>query len=45
MGYDYESSYKKGKENLVVNALSRMNYSELLVMEVFGISSELMTKI
>ena len=45
MGYDYDISYKKGKENLVADALSRMNSAKLMVMAVFGISSELMSKI
>ena len=45
MGYDYDISYKKGKENLVADALSRMNSAKLMVMAVFGISSELMSEI
>ena len=45
MGYDYEISYKKGKENLVADALSRLNSSELLTMAVSGISSDLMLEI
>ena len=29
MGYDYEITYKKGKDNLVVDALSRTFYDHV----------------
>ena len=45
MGYDYEINYKKGRENVVANAFSRMNSSELMFMAISTISSELMQQI
>ena len=45
MGYDYDICYKKGKENLVADALSRVKAGELLVLAVSGISSDLMEEI
>ena len=45
MGYDYEVCYKKGKENTVANALSRVQGYELMMIAVSNISSELMAEI
>ena len=42
MGYDYEINYKKGRENVVADALSRVNSSELMFMAISTISSDLM---
>ena len=45
MGYDYEISYKKGRENVVADALSRVQSNELMIMAISAISSELMPEI
>ncbi|GKV27572.1 hypothetical protein SLEP1_g36732 [Rubroshorea leprosula] len=37
MGYDFSISYKKGKENVVVDALSRVSSNQLMQMAVFRI--------
>ena len=45
MGYDYDISYKKGRENVVTDALSRVKAGELLSLAVSSISTELMEQI
>ncbi|GJY74661.1 retrotransposable element Tf2 [Tanacetum coccineum] len=46
LGYDYEISYKKGNENMVVDALSRVNQSgELLQMAVSSVTSDVWEKV
>ena len=45
MGYDYEISYKKGRENVLADALSIVPLSELVLMAISAISSDLMTQI
>ena len=45
MGYDYDISYKNGRENVVADALSRMNTGELLLLAVSSISVGLMEQI
>ncbi|GKA06593.1 retrotransposon-related protein, partial [Tanacetum coccineum] len=46
LGYDYEISYKKGNENIVADALSRVEYSvELNSLALSTISSDLFQKI
>ena len=45
MGYDYDICYKKGKENVVADALSRVNHGELLAMAISSISGGLMEEI
>ena len=45
MRYDYEVFYKKGKENTIAYALSRVKASKLMVIAIFSISSELMAEI
>ena len=45
MGYDYEIRYKKGKENIAADALSRMHSGELMMMAISAISSDLMSEI
>ena len=45
MGYDYEIRYKKGRENIIVDALSRMHSGEMVMMSISTISSNLMYEI
>ena len=45
MNYDYDITYKKGKENIVADALSRVNTGELLALAVSSISTEIMEEI
>ena len=45
MGYDYEISYKKRRENVVADALSRVPSSELVLIAVSTIFFDLMTQI
>lgn len=45
MGYDYEISYKKGKENVVAIAFSRVQTGELMAIAISSISTELMQEI
>jgi hypothetical protein len=44
LGFDYEIGYKKGKENIAVNALSRISSSELNALVISMISTDLMEK-
>ncbi|GJT70406.1 transposon ty3-I gag-pol polyprotein [Tanacetum coccineum] len=45
LGYDYEIVYKKGNENIVVDALSRSPLPSLQTMVVSDISNDLLHKI
>ena len=45
MGYSYEIQYKSGKENVAVDALSRVDGAEFLLMAISAISSDLMTRL
>ena len=45
MGYDYEISYKKGRENVAADSLSRMHVGEVVLMVISSISSDLMAEI
>ncbi|GJR90561.1 retrotransposable element Tf2 [Tanacetum coccineum] len=46
LGYDYEILYKKGNENVVADALSRVNQSgELLQMAVSHVASDVWEKV
>ena len=45
MGFDYKIQYKSGTENLVADALSRVQGSELLLMALSTIDSNLYTLI
>lgn len=45
MGFDYEIIYKKGKDNTVADALSRVRGAELLCFAISVISSDLEEKI
>lgn len=44
LGFDYEIGYRKGKENIAVNALSRISSSELNALVISMISTDLMEK-
>lgn len=41
MGFDYEIQYKSGKENLVADALSRVQGAEMLFMAISVLDSNL----
>lgn len=41
LGFDYEINYKKGVDNKVADALSRVTHAELLQMAVLSIHSDL----
>jgi len=45
MGFDYEICYKKGKDNVVANGLSRVPAKQLVAMTVSSLDSELMAQI
>ncbi|GJV22942.1 hypothetical protein Tco_1375637 [Tanacetum coccineum] len=46
LGYDYEINYKKGNENVVADALSRVNLSgELLQLVVISVASNVWEKV
>ncbi|PKI45685.1 hypothetical protein CRG98_034001 [Punica granatum] len=45
LGYDCEINYRKGKENAVVDALSRVTSQELLLMAVSVLSTTFLEKI
>ena len=45
MGFDYIIQYKSGTDNVVADALSRVQGSELLLMVLSTISSDLLTLI
>ena len=44
-GYDFKISYKKGKENVVADALSRLQHSELAILTVSTATSSLLLEI
>ena len=45
MGYDYEIGYKKGKKNVMADILSKVQSSELMLMAISVISSNLISQI
>ena len=45
MGYDYEIGYKKGKKNVMADVLSKVQSSELMLMAISVISSDLISQI
>ena len=45
MAYDYDISYKKGKENVVADALSRLHSRELMALAISSKSTDLMEEI
>jgi len=42
MGFEYEIHYESGAENVVADALSRVTWSELLLMAISTIQSDLL---
>jgi len=45
MGFDYEICYKKGKEDVVADGLSRITAAQLLAITVSEINSELLEQV
>ena len=45
MRYDYDICYKKGKDNIAADALSRIHSNELVALSVSSISSDLLNEI
>ena len=45
MGYDYDISYKKGKENVVTDALSRLHNGKLMAIVISSIFTNLIQEI
>jgi hypothetical protein len=45
LGFDYEIEYMKGKDNLAANAFSRISSTELSVLTLSSISTNIMEEI
>ena len=45
MGYNYEICYRKGKENVVANGLSRIPAAQLLALSVSTINATLLENV
>lgn len=45
IGFDYEIQYIRGRENVVANALSRVQGSEVLCMDLYVVNSYLQDRI
>ena len=45
MGYEFEICYKKGKENTATDALSRITSTNLALMEIITISTDLFKEV
>jgi len=42
MGYSYDAQYKKGKDNVAVDTLSRLPRAEVLLLAISAIQSDLL---
>jgi len=45
LGYDYEISYKKGKENMVADSLSRLPAAQLMTLTLTTLDSDLLAQV
>lgn len=44
-GFDYEIKYRRGKENIVIDALSRVSSGEICIMVVSTLTTNIMEEV